>query len=1251
MNWLIELSSGKWSSDLVIALIHSVWQGVIIAMILGGYLRLTKADASKRYTASLLAMFMLVLCLFATMAIASHLESTVTVSSIISDLRHKSTGPDNKDAVSIANKKINIASNAQAVNTQAIKTSNSATANQPMLSGNTNSITSWKQTVFVCWCSGVILMSARILLLLIGTSRLKGNCQILNDGRVYDIFCDLKKKMNVTHRTIIAISGKVSVPGVIGMIRPVILLPASMVSGISTEDLTAILCHELAHIRRYDWLINIFQIIVESFLFFNPAMWWISRQIRIEREAACDNATIAVTGKTRDYARLLYEWALNNEDSKVCSKLAMGFSGQDKPSGIGDRVKRLVMPGYKPVLRFSLLSIIAAIIVSAVLMFGLWKGTDETVKYFGRLLSPAERIEKMEDIRKEFALSSDDDLAKTVSIAGTVSTIDGKEPENWHLNVVTGHSHISIGHGGGCGQEPKEEDKYKFEVKIKPGRSWIHGSMDGYAPFIMKIELDADEVLTGISVVFDHGFSTKIKVVDESSRPIEGAVIKSGLKIGASTTGRGIEAVSGSDGIALIEHGISHPMSVDIVAEGYQKIDDSILTLEENKTHEFVMRKSIPINGTVVSAVTGEPIAEAGFAITHKQTPGHGWGYGLGSKGITKSDDQGKFVLGTLEDDATYDIVVTAEGYGYAMLVGLRPGQDDLKVELGPPVKIKGKIIGDLSQLSKGRVRVRGKWVEGYKIDANCEYYKGDSMNDWRDTHVTEKDGIGYFEFEKVIGDKITLRSGQSRIFAEIRVIKDKYEYDVTIDLGAEREGRDVVIKLLQPEKYPPANGEVWLSWREFASDNWQSKHVKIVDGVGKVRIKTPCKFSCSTQSNAKITGGYYFDRVNDLELDDAEEPFELEIPLKQAGSIFGKIVDSKGNLQYGYRVDLKVVGRPKNMEHGDISNNALRYDAGENGKFNAIPVPFGGKYLLIAKKDNYLMESGPIKITKKRPIAEYDFVTGRTTDIKGKILQSDGTPAANTEYSLIVSYDYGGGTSGVGGVNGATDENGEFVITDVNGDIDAEYFISLKSRNLSERIKVGSIKKYNTIRLSKTREITGKVIDSDTEKGVPDVKVLISINSHFFSGSGGYTDENGVFTAMVPENANVRAHIELYKLRGRYCRASIPSEGKLDITVTPSNHLTGKVIDADSGEPISGAVIKGYGLSLDSHNRHRATGSYYNAYTDGNGNFAMDNIQYNKYGFDEIIGYEIIGQYEVTFGKLDREKYIDVRVRRRSLR
>ena len=82
-----------------------------------------------------------------------------------------------------------------------------------------------------------------------------------------------------------------------------------MVSGIPADDLQAILVHELAHIRRYDYLVNFLQMVVEALLFFNPAVWWISRQIRIEREACCDAAGVLWTGHRHKYAEVLVAWA------------------------------------------------------------------------------------------------------------------------------------------------------------------------------------------------------------------------------------------------------------------------------------------------------------------------------------------------------------------------------------------------------------------------------------------------------------------------------------------------------------------------------------------------------------------------------------------------------------------------------------------------------------------------------------------------------------------------------------------------------------------------------------------------------------------------------------------------------------------------------------------------------------------------------------------------------------------------------
>ncbi|WP_339911355.1 M56 family metallopeptidase, partial [Symmachiella dynata] len=100
-------------------------------------------------------------------------------------------------------------------------------------------------------------------------------------------------------------SALVSVPTVIGCLRPVILLPASSLMGLDTRELEAILAHELAHVRRHDNLVNILQSIVEILLFFHPAVWWLSRRIRIERENCCDDMAAGIVGNKVAYARVL----------------------------------------------------------------------------------------------------------------------------------------------------------------------------------------------------------------------------------------------------------------------------------------------------------------------------------------------------------------------------------------------------------------------------------------------------------------------------------------------------------------------------------------------------------------------------------------------------------------------------------------------------------------------------------------------------------------------------------------------------------------------------------------------------------------------------------------------------------------------------------------------------------------------------------------------------------------------------------
>ena len=89
-------------------------------------------------------------------------------------------------------------------------------------------------------------------------------------------------------------SAGVAVPILVGWLKPVIVLPTSVISGFSPEQVEALIVHELAHIRRHDYLVNLLQAAVETVLFYHPAVWWVSGRIRAEREHCCDDLAVTI---------------------------------------------------------------------------------------------------------------------------------------------------------------------------------------------------------------------------------------------------------------------------------------------------------------------------------------------------------------------------------------------------------------------------------------------------------------------------------------------------------------------------------------------------------------------------------------------------------------------------------------------------------------------------------------------------------------------------------------------------------------------------------------------------------------------------------------------------------------------------------------------------------------------------------------------------------------------------------------------
>ncbi|HSV99575.1 MAG TPA: M56 family metallopeptidase [Sedimentisphaerales bacterium] len=155
------------------------------------------------------------------------------------------------------------------------------------------------------WLAGVFGLSAWHLGGWTQLHRLKHRMARQAGATIRATLDELATKLGVRRTVTLLESAIVEVPTVLGWLRPVILLPASAATGLNPDQLRAILAHELAHIRRHDYLANIVQTVVEILGFYHPAVWWVSSRIRIERENCCDDLAVQVCGSSLQYAKAL----------------------------------------------------------------------------------------------------------------------------------------------------------------------------------------------------------------------------------------------------------------------------------------------------------------------------------------------------------------------------------------------------------------------------------------------------------------------------------------------------------------------------------------------------------------------------------------------------------------------------------------------------------------------------------------------------------------------------------------------------------------------------------------------------------------------------------------------------------------------------------------------------------------------------------------------------------------------------------
>jgi beta-lactamase regulating signal transducer with metallopeptidase domain len=191
----------------------------------------------------------------------------------------------------------------------------------------------------VAWLLGVACLSMRTIGGWRLIQRLRRSALMEAPEAVYANFLRLCERLGITGQVSLRIAEHIQGPLAIGIARSLILLPAAALMALSPEQLEAVLAHELAHVRRADYLWNLVQTMIETLLFFHPAVWWLGRRLRQQRELCCDDVAVQSCADPLVYATALLR--LEERRSQQLS-LAMALDGHRQWSGLRARIARIL---------------------------------------------------------------------------------------------------------------------------------------------------------------------------------------------------------------------------------------------------------------------------------------------------------------------------------------------------------------------------------------------------------------------------------------------------------------------------------------------------------------------------------------------------------------------------------------------------------------------------------------------------------------------------------------------------------------------------------------------------------------------------------------------------------------------------------------------------------------------------------------------------------------------------------------------
>jgi beta-lactamase regulating signal transducer with metallopeptidase domain len=840
----------------------------------------------------------------------------------------------------------------------------------------------------------------------------------------------------------------VIVPLVVGWLKPVILLPLRVLTRLPAEQVEAILLHELAHIRRHDFLVNMLQSVVEMLFFYHPAVRSISRHIREERERVCDDLSVEWCRDPMAYAE-----ALTTFEEFRREYIALAATGD---GDLLERVRRILL-GVEPRQHTPSLFAIAGLLAAGVYLASMFLAPLVAAE----LMTDKERVAAIEALHPPGAETmSNDKPAPQVPLSGTLRTEDnqplpkslatsGRNPQTPPEAAIL--SHYANGTMGGS----LNFEGNSFYGNPGSGNVCLAIWAEGYAPLLLDHLEIKNQKIGPLSLVLQRGFPARMHILAPDGNALPGVKLSASTRAMTRYPTVGMPSVeTDGDGQATLGNVQANTvLTVSAAKEGWQTTESVFGDWSRDHIISWTLHPAALTSGIILDRMTHRPIPDATISLASQNGPDP---FGPQNYGPTNApilghgDEQGNFKLDTLNSGYTYNVYVKAPGYPFTVFP-IQPDDHNNRLVLSPGLRVSGRILDPKGLLNKAYPPVQ------IRCDVSISPSAQNSTDYSLFQTFTRLRPVIPFSFSDLPSDSVVfpgLPANQVEFLVNGNWYKLQLTHDVdnfVIDLGKpppsdEREAplstRPVKITLVAGKDSPAPGGDLNVQY-DFYGDTPKVQNFLVQKSIvlenGEAAGSFPAPNRLYVNPNGLI--GYWF-KEQSLELPDGTTPVTKTIDVIPAGAIHGRVTGEPNLRDKLFTSSLILIKAAPGLEGTNVGGNYVPAEGSD--RYVTGPLPFGGIYAVVLQQgtSSYTV-SPPIRIDAAHPIVDCDLHEVAEGILRGKFIDADHKPIGLE--SVFLTYVPNEHCS-FSTLAARTAVDGTFTISNLNFNVPGHYELQLQS-------------------------------------------------------------------------------------------------------------------------------------------------------------------------------------------------------------